>query len=71
MNSIPKQILGIAVPPLFFLREMGPEFIFMTGKFIETYIAVLKSGHVTSYEQLLEKVIEKMEEVEKNHPFFD
>lgn len=71
MTSLPKQILEISTPQLFAMSLMGPEFVFMTSKFIETYLAVMKSGHITSFEQLLDETIEKMEEVEENHPFFD
>lgn len=71
MTSLPKQILEISTPQLLAMSLMGPEFVFMTGKFIETYLAVMKSGHITSFEQLLDETIEKMEEVEENHPFFD
>jgi hypothetical protein len=71
MTSLPKQILEASTPQLFFMSQMGPEFVFMASKFIETYLAVMKSGHITSFEQLIEEVCEKMEEVEENHPFFD
>ncbi len=71
MSSLPKQILEMSTPQLFFMREMGPEFIFHASKFIEAYIDVMKSGHVSSFEELIEKTIEKMEEVEEDHPFFD
>jgi hypothetical protein len=71
MTSLPKQILEASTPQLMFMSLMGPEFIFMTSKYIEIYIEVMKSGHITSFEQLIEETIEKLEEVEENHPFFD
>jgi hypothetical protein len=71
MTSLPKQILEASTPQLFFMSQMGAEFIFMTSKFIETYLEVMKSGHITSFEQLIEETIEKLEEVEENHPFYD
>lgn len=71
MTSLPKQILETSTTQLYFMSLMGPEFVFMASKFIETYLAVMKSGHITSWEQLIEETVEKMEEVEENHPFFD
>lgn len=71
MTSLPKQILEASTPQLFFMSMMGPEFVFMTSKFIEIYVAVMKEGRVSTFEELIAETIEKMEEVEENHPFFD
>lgn len=71
MSSLPKQVLEISTPQLFFMSQLGSEFVYATSKFIETYLAVMKSGHITSFEQLIEETIEAYERVIENDPLLD
>lgn len=69
--SLPKEILSLVTPQLLFLRQMDAEFIFMHSKFIEAYIATMKTGTITSFEDLVMKTIEEFERVAEDHPFLD
>jgi len=67
--SLPKEILENTAIQLIPVMLMNPEQAFVMGKYIETLIATMKEGRITSFEELNEVVVEKL--LDLDHPFLD
>jgi hypothetical protein len=66
---LPQFILSTAYFQLTPVRSMNPEQLFMLSQYIETLIATLLEGKVTSFDELNETVVEKL--LKLDTPFLD